>query len=139
MNEGPTSFDEGLVLLEEQRDAMLARDADRLEAANTRLSAWIAACRRAPEAVAAGDAGSVRAGGSVPAGGSLHAADALHALPEYAHALRLALDTNAALARRSALQASRALEALGAPEPRTYTDEGVARAAATRRGDVYSA
>lgn len=145
MSEAPASLDEGLALLEEQREAMLARDADRLEAANSRLSAWIAGCRRGAEGFAAGRAGSVRAeeaGRSeeaVRAGGAMRAGGGPQALPEQAYALRLALDTNAALARRCALQASRALDALGAPESRTYTDEGVTRAAAARRSDTYSA
>lgn len=123
MNEGlpgSVSLDEGRLLLEEQRDAMLARDADRLEAANARLSAWIAACRQAPDRVASGLAGPRRD------------------LPPAAHDLRVALDANAALARRSALRASRALDALADAEPRTYDDEGWIRGAARRRA-TYSA
>jgi hypothetical protein len=123
MNEGlpgSVSLDEGRLLLEEQRDAMLARDADRLEAANARLSAWIAACRQAPDRAASGLAGPRRD------------------LPPAAHDLRVALDANAALARRSALLASRALDALADAEPRTYDDEGWIRGAARRRA-TYSA
>lgn len=97
---------EGLALLDEQRQAMLARDADRIEAANLRLSAWIAACRQA-------------------SGGADSTAD----LPR----LRAALEANAVLSRRAAQQAMRAFEALVAPEQRTYTDEGLLRQASPRR------
>ncbi|MCD6674787.1 MAG: hypothetical protein LT106_18295 [Burkholderiaceae bacterium] len=103
------SLDDGLALLEEQREAMLARDADRLEDINARLSGWIAACRKAP---AAPDA----------------------RIAERLHALRAALDSNSTLARRSALQASRALGALLGPAPRLYTDEGLTNSPAHRRG-----
>ncbi len=97
---------EGLALLAEQRQAMLARDADRIEATNLRLSAWIAACRQA-------------------SGGADSTAD----LPR----LRAALEANAVLSRRAAQQAMRAFEALVAPEQRTYTDEGLLRQASPRR------
>lgn len=93
------SLDDGLVLLDEQRAAMLARDADRLEEVNARLSAWIAACRRAA---------------------TLPDARATEGLRE----LRAALDSNSTLARRSALQASRALGALLGPDSRLYTEQG---------------
>lgn len=107
------SLDDGLALLEEQRQAMLARDADRLDDVNARLSEWIAACRKAPAAPEARKA-------------------------ERLQALRAALDSNATLARRSALQASRALGSLLGPEPRLYTDEGMTRIPARRR-EVRSA
>lgn len=97
---------EGLALLDEQRQAMLARDAGRVEAANDRLSAWIAACRQA-----SGYAGST--------------AD----LPR----LRAALEANAVLSQRAAHQAMRAFEALVAPEQHTYTDQGLLRQASLRR------
>jgi hypothetical protein len=101
-----TVLQEGLALLDEQHQAMLARDADRIEAANVRLSAWIAACRQA----------------SVDAGST---AD----LPR----LRAALVANAGLSQRAAQQAMRAFEALVAPEQRTYTDQGLLRQASLRR------
>lgn len=117
MTEAPraaqASLDDGLALLEEQRCAMLARDADRLDAVNARLSAWIAGCRDTAQAVDAGLADP---------------------LPE----LRQALDTNAMLARRSALQASRAFGALVAPDSRIYDDEGLAQAPSGRR-EAFSA
>lgn len=110
----PTPAD-GLALLEEQRLAMLARDPDRLEAANTRLTAWIAACRQA----CTGDAGTAAPSAPLP------------------HALHAALAANALLARRAGQQALRAFDALVAPDA-TYTERGLARANAPRRG-AYSA
>jgi len=107
------SLDDGLALLEEQRCAMLARDADRLDAVNARLSAWIAGCRNAS-----------LAGDARPA----------HRLGE----LRGALDTNSLLARRSALQASRAFGALVAPDSHVYDDEGMTRTPTGRR-EAFSA
>lgn len=104
-------LDEGLALLEEQRLAMLARDAQRLDDVNARLSAWIAACRRVAR----------------------NADPAVRLVP-----LRVALDANAALARRSALQASRALGALLGSDARLYTEEGLTPAPAHRR-EVRSA
>jgi len=103
-------LDEGLALLEEQRQAMLARDPDRLNEINARLSSWIAACR----------------------GATRPAADARR-LP-----LQPALDANASIAHRSALQASRALGALLGPDARLYSEEGV-ESAPTRRREVRSA
>lgn len=107
------SLDDGLALLEEQRCAMLARDADRLDAVNARLSAWITGCRNAS---LAGDA------------------PLAHRLAE----LRHALDANSVLARRSALQASRALGALVAPDSHVYDDEGMTQAPTGRR-EAFSA
>ncbi len=107
------SLDDGLALLEEQRCAMLARDADRLDAINARLSAWIAGCRNAS---LAGDA----------------------RLAHHLDELRGALETNSLLARRSALQASRALGALVAPDSHVYDDEGMTRTPTGRR-DAFSA
>ena len=52
--------------------------------------------------------------------------------------LRQALDANSLLARRSALQASRALGALVAPDSRTYDDEGMTQAPTGRR-EAFSA
>ncbi|MBN9460985.1 MAG: hypothetical protein J0H00_07135 [Burkholderiales bacterium] len=106
-----TSPADGLALLEEQRQAMLARDADRLEAANARLSAWIAACRQAP----------------------VEGAGAAAELAPLRPQLGAALEANALLAQRAAQQALRAFDALVAPE-HTYTDRGLARANAPRRG-----
>ncbi|HEY0878314.1 MAG TPA: hypothetical protein VGE10_07650 [Zeimonas sp.] len=108
------SLDDGLALLEEQRAAMLARDANRLEDANARLSRWISDCRSA---------------------GTLSGADTTGHL----HAMRGALDSNSTLARRSALQASRALGALLGPESGLYTDEGMTPAAPAHRRGVRSA
>ncbi len=99
-------LDEGLALLEEQRLAMLARDAERLDEVNARLSAWIAACRHVAR----------------------DADPTARLLP-----LRVALDANAALARRSALQASRGLGALLGPDAPLYTEEGLTPAPAHRR------
>lgn len=106
-----TLLNDGVALLDEQRSAMLARDAQRLDEVNARLSAWIRACRNA-------------------AAGSDRTQDLL--------ALRAALDANATLARRSALQASRAIGALLGPDARLYTVEGLARTPAHRR-EVRSA
>lgn len=107
-----SSLDDGLALLEEQRCAMLARDADRLDAVNARLSAWIAVCRDASQA-------DTRLGDRLSG-------------------LRQALDANSLLARRSAQQASRALGALVAPDSRIYDDEGLAQAPTGRR-EAFSA
>jgi len=106
-------LDDGLALLDEQRRAMLERDADRLDAVNARLSAWIADCRNASSA------------------GQTHPADRLLEL-------RDRLDANSLLARRSALQASRALGALVAPDSRIYDDEGMTRTPIGRR-EAFSA
>jgi len=103
-------LDVGLALLAEQRLAMLAHDSARLEMVNARLSAWIAACRRAPRPDT-----SVRL------------------LP-----LQAALDANVDIARRSALQASRALGVLLGPDARLYGENGMASAPARRR-EVRSA
>jgi len=105
----PGLLDEGLARLEEQRLAMLARDAARLEAANAALAEWIDACR----------------GGKAAA-----ASDPARRLRE----LRGALYANAVLARRSSLQASRALASLTGSEPATYDDLGRQATRVARRG-----
>lgn len=109
----------GLALLDEQRDAMLARDTARLEAANARLATWITACREA--STHSGVAANAPSAQSDPG------------LAGRLRAIRTALDANSTLARRSALQASRGLDALIAPESRTYTDEGLTRGPSVRR------
>lgn len=110
----PDALEYGLALLDEQRAAMLARDTARLDAANARLATWITTCREA----------------------FTHSGVAAQSDPGLAgrlRALRTALDANSTLARRSALQASRGLDALIAPESRTYTDEGLTRGPSVRR------
>lgn len=106
-------LDDGLALLDEQLRAMLARDPDGLDAVNARLSAWIADCRNAS---LADDARQARRLGE----------------------LRDALDANSLLARRSALQASRAFGALVAPDSRIYDDEGMTPTPTGRR-EAFSA
>ncbi|MCO5099814.1 MAG: hypothetical protein M9885_02775 [Burkholderiaceae bacterium] len=113
----PDLLDEGLARLEEQRLAMIARDAARLEAANAALSEWIGACRSGNEDVEA---------------------TARSARNRRLRELRGALDANAVLARRASLQAARAFTALAGSQPTTYDDQGFGAARAARRG-VFSA
>ncbi len=119
-------LEDGLALLEEQREAMLARDPARLEAANVRLSAWIAACRQ--DGQAPGASADTRS----PA---LPATPATPGSP-ILRALQTALGANARLAQRSSMQAARAFDALVRPEAAPYTDEGRTPARAPRRGVV---
>lgn len=104
---------EGLDVLEEQRQAMLARDDARLEAANLRLAAWIEACR-------------------LP-GPPKHAVRAAGFNCEAIGRLQTALGINAALARRGASHATRALGALVEATPQTYDGEGRAATTLPRR------
>lgn len=101
---------DGLDVLEEQRQAMLARDDARLEAANLRLVAWIEAC-------------------SVPRHASASGREAIGSL-------QTALGINAALARRAASQAARSLGALLDAAPRIYDDEGMAAPTLPRRAGL---
>lgn len=110
-------LDEGLARLEEQRLAMVARDAARLEAANAALSEWIEACR-------SGNENDEATAGSAP--------------DRQLRELRGALDANAVLARRASLQAARGFAALTGAQPATYDDQGFGAARAARRG-VFSA
>lgn len=103
---------DGLEVLEDQRQAMLARDDARLEAANVRLAAWIEACRSSEPA-------------KRPHAGAFDRV----ALGR----LQAALGVNAALARRGASHATRALGALVEAAPQTYDDEGRTAATLPRR------